>query len=76
MHLQDVIQFQASTGKERKLLGKYCDYLMKDWLHLQGNVFLKYFASPFKAEAVICKYCVKGVLMQSSLAIRKTMCLI
>ena len=30
MHLQDVIQFQASTGTERRLLGKYCDHLMKD----------------------------------------------
>ena len=50
MHLQDVIQFQASTGKERRLLGKYCDYLMKDWLHLQGSFFLKYFTSPFRRK--------------------------
>ena len=48
--LTGCIQFQASTGKETRLLGKYCDYLMKDWLHLQGNFFLKYFTSPFRRK--------------------------
>ena len=65
MHLQDVIQFQASTTKERRLLGKYCDYLMKDWLHLQGNFFLKYFTSPFRRKQLFvvlfykCTYAVR-----------------
>ena len=50
MQLQDVIQFQASKGKKRRLLGKYCNYLMEDWLDLQRNFFLKYFTSPFRRK--------------------------
>ena len=62
MHLQDVIQFQASTGKERRLLGKYCDYLMKDWVHFQGNFFLKYFTSTFRRKQLFVSIVLKVYL--------------
>ena len=62
IHLQDVIQFRVLIGKGRRLLGKYCDYLMKDWLHLQGNFFLKYFTSPFRRKQLFLSIVLKVYL--------------